>query len=74
MKGEVMKSAKTIVIVASVVFLAVCLGAHSAEQDDAATEKVVPTTPVRPGQAIEEEAPSPRPEARPVRVLSLIHI
>ena len=69
-----MKSAKTIVIAASVVFLAVCLGAYSAEQDDAAPAKVVPTpvraarTPARPGAAIEEEAPQPRPVTRtPVR-------
>ena len=70
-----MKSAKTIVIAASVVFAALCLGAYSAEQDDAATAKVVPMpvraarTPARPGAAIEvEEAPIPNQAARPVRV------
>ncbi|MHC4285417.1 MAG: hypothetical protein ACYSWZ_20960 [Planctomycetota bacterium] len=69
-----MKSAKTIVIAASVVFATLCLGAYSAEQDDAATAKVVPTTPVRaartparPVQAIEDEAPRPRPGRTPLR-------
>ena len=67
-----MKSAKTIVIMASVVFLAVCLGAYSVERDDAAPAKVVPTTPARvsrtparPGPVIDEETPRPRPGSRP---------
>jgi hypothetical protein len=73
LKGEVMKSAKTIVIVASVVFGALCLRAYSAEQDDAAPAKVVPTTPTRvtppripthPAPTLEEETPIPKPVTR----------
>ncbi len=70
-----MKSAKTLVIVASVVFAALCLEAYSAERDDASTAKVVPTTPVRaartparPALIVDQEAPQPRPVTRtPVR-------
>ncbi len=65
-----MKSAKTIVIVGSVVILAVCLRAYSSERDDSAPSKVVPTptraaqTPAKPAPILEEEAPIPKPVTR----------
>lgn len=64
-----MKSAKTVVIVAAVLFAALSLSAPSAERDETTPALVTPTrTPTRPATISEEETPIPRPAARPVRV------
>lgn len=64
-----MKSAKTIVIVAAVLFAALSLSAPSAERDETTPARVTPTrTPTRPAPVLEEEVPTPRPAVRPVRV------
>lgn len=63
-----MKSAKTIVIVAAVVFAALSISAPSAERDDSTPVRVTPPRPpALPAPVIEEEVPAPRPAARPVR-------
>lgn len=66
-----MKSAKTIAIVAAVLFAALSPSAPSAERDDAAPARAPVRTPTRvvrtrtrPTQTLEEEAPIPRPAAR----------
>jgi len=67
-----MKSAKTILIAAAVLFATLSLRAPSAEQEeDSAGAKVVPTAPVRPAltparppSPSEEEAPIPKPVTR----------
>lgn len=62
-----MKSAKTIVTVATVLFLALSLALHSAERD-APTPARITRTPTQPVTISEEETPIPRPAARPARV------
>jgi len=63
-----MKSAKTIVIVAAVLFAALSLNAPSAEREDSTATRVTPPPPpVLPAPVIEEEVPAPRPAARPVQ-------
>lgn len=63
-----MKSAKTIVIVAAVVFAGLSLSAPSAERDETTAVRVTPPrTPTQPTPILEEEAPAPRPAARPAR-------
>lgn len=60
-----MKSAKTIVIVAAVLFAALSLSVHSAERQDSTPARVTPPrTPTRPAQILEEEAPIPKPVTR----------
>lgn len=62
-----MKSAKTIVIVATVVFAALSLSVHSAEREETTPARAA-RIPARPGAAIEEEeGPIPKPTVRPVR-------
>ncbi len=62
-----MKSAKTIVIVAAVLFAALSLSAPSAERDETTPEQVTPPrSPVLPAPVL-EETPAPRPAVRPVR-------
>ena len=58
-----MKSAKTILIIAALIFAGLSLSVHSAEQDDATPARVTQPAPV-----LEEEAPAPMPVTRPVRV------
>lgn len=62
-----MKSAKTIVIVAAVLFAALSLSAPSAERDEEAPSRVTPTrAPVLPAPVL-EEVPATGPAVRPVR-------
>jgi len=64
-----MKSAKSILIVAVVVFAGLSLSAPSAERDDSTPVRVTPPRPpALPAPVIGEEAPAPRPATRPVRV------
>jgi len=60
-----MKSAKTIVIVAAVLFAALSFSSVSAEREPQPTEPArAARTPVRPAPIAEEEAPRPRPVTR----------
>jgi hypothetical protein len=67
LKGDAMKSAKTIFIVAAVLFAALSLSAPSAQRDEAAPARVTaPRASALPAPVL-EEAPAPRPAVRPVR-------
>jgi hypothetical protein len=68
LKGDAMKSVKSILIVATVVFASLSLSVPSAERNDSTTARVTPPrTPTQAAPVLEQEAPIPRPAARPVR-------